>query len=78
MLPGRKLEFLLNSKPSTDGAWTHRHRAAHPPSRRAILEYELWVEKRKQMVEKLSGGEIGYLHIKAMDAPSCSRSSRRT
>jgi tricorn protease len=34
------------------------------------LQYAKWVEDRRQMVEKLSNGEIGYLHIRAMDAPS--------
>jgi tricorn protease len=34
------------------------------------LEYDLWVEKHKKMVDKLTNGEIGYLHIRAMDAPS--------
>ena len=69
VLPGRKLEFLLNSKPSTDGAWTV---AVTPLSAvaQSALDYNLWVETRKSMVEKLSNGEIGYLHIKAMDAPS--------
>ena len=69
VLPGRKLEFLLNSKPSTEGAWTI---AIEPLAAIAQgnLEYAMWVENRKQMVEKLTGGEIGYLHIKAMDAPS--------
>jgi tricorn protease len=69
VLSGRKIEFLLNSKPTTDGAWTLE---LEPLSAmvQANLEYELWVEARKQMVEKLSNGQIGYLHIKAMDAPS--------
>jgi len=68
-LNGQKFEFLVNSKPSTDGAWTV---SLEPLSATAQsnLEYELWVENRKQMVEKLTGGDIGYLHIKAMDAPS--------
>ena len=69
VLPGRKLEFLVNSKPSTDGAWTISidplTQVAH-----SNLEYELWVENHKKMVDKLTNGEIGYLHIKAMDAPS--------
>ena len=53
VLPGRKLEFRLNSKPSADGAWTV---AVTPLSANAQsnLEYNLWVENRKQMVEKLS------------------------
>ena len=69
ILPGRKLEFLVNSKPATDGAWGL---AIEPLSAVAQtnLEYNLWVENRKQMVEKLTSGEIGYLHIRAMDAPS--------
>ena len=69
VLPGYKLEFLVNSKPTTDGAWTVSieplAQAAH-----ATLEYDLWVENRKKMVDKLTNGDIGYLHIKAMDAPS--------
>jgi tricorn protease len=69
VLPGHKLEFRLNSKPTMDGAWTV---AVTPLSAQAQsnLEYNLWVENRKQMVEKLTNGEIGYLHIRAMDAPS--------
>ncbi len=31
------------------------------------LSYQAWVEERRQMTEKLSGGKIGYLHIQQMD-----------
>jgi tricorn protease len=34
------------------------------------LMYQRWVDDRRAMVTKLSNGEIGYLHIRAMDAPS--------
>ena len=34
------------------------------------LQYERWVADRGEMVAKASNGEIGYLHIRAMDAPS--------
>ena len=34
------------------------------------LQYARWVDDRRDMVTKLSNGEIGYLHIRAMDAPS--------
>ena len=34
------------------------------------LAYDNWVDEHKAMVERLTNGEIGYLHIKAMDAPS--------
>ncbi len=69
VLPGRKLEFLVNSKPSMDGAWTV---SLEPLSTAALsnLEYANWVDSRTKMVEKLTNGDIGYLHIKAMDAPS--------
>src|SRR5207244_7793192 len=69
VLPGRKLEFLVNSKASVDGAWVV---SLEPLSTQALanLQYDLWVDHRKEMVAKLTNGEIGYLHIKAMDAPS--------
>jgi tricorn protease len=69
VLPGKKLEFLLNTKASTDGAWTISIDPLTPVAQ-SNLEYALWVEHRKMMVDKLTNGEIGYLHIKAMDAPS--------
>jgi tricorn protease len=69
VLPGKKLEFLLNSKASTDGAWTITVDPLTPMAQ-SNLEYALWVEHRKEMVDKMTNGEIGYLHIKAMDAPS--------
>ena len=66
---GRKFHFLLNSKPSKDGAWDL---TVDPINSGAFgnLQYAKWVEDRRDMVTKLSSGEIGYLHIRAMDAPS--------
>ncbi len=69
ILPGRKFEFLVNSKPSFDGSWTVEIEPLSA-TEQSSLEYDLWVGRRKQMVDKLTNGEIGYLHIKAMDAPS--------
>lgn len=34
------------------------------------LLYERWVDNCRKTVEKLSGGKIGYVHIKGMDSPS--------
>jgi tricorn protease len=75
LLPGRKFEFLVNSKPQKDGAWTI---SIEPIAGAAQtnLEYERWVDERREMVEKLSNGQIGYLHIRAMDAPSLARFER--
>ena len=62
-----KLHFMLNSKPVREGMW---ELTVTPIASMADLQYAKWVEDRRQMVEKLSNGEIGYLHIRAMDAPS--------
>jgi len=67
--PGRKFKFLVNDKPSKDGAWDVR---VEPIGQGPFttLQYEKWVRDRREMVEKASGGEIGYVHIRAMDEPS--------
>ena len=35
--------------------------------------YRRWVEQREKMVEKLSGGKIGYVHVEGMDSESFRR-----
>jgi len=72
---GRKFEFTVNSRPSLDGAWKTK---VEPISGQAYstLQYERWVAERKAMVDKLSNGEIGYLHIRQMNAPSLRRFER--
>jgi tricorn protease len=67
MPSSNKLRFLLNDKPSRDGA---REVAITPANNFGDLQYQRWVEDRRQMVDKLSNGEFGYLHIQAMNAPS--------
>ena len=75
LLPGKKFEFTVNSKPQMDGAWTI---SLEPLTQQAQgnLEYERWVDEHRAMVDKASNGEIGYLHIRAMDAPSLERFQR--
>lgn len=34
------------------------------------LLYQRWVEKRREMTEKLSNGQIGYIHVKGMNSDS--------
>jgi tricorn protease len=75
ILPGRKFEFLVNSKPALDGAWTVNLEPLASTAQ-SNLEYDRWVEDRKQMVAKLTSGEIGYLHIRAMDAASLAKFQR--
>lgn len=75
LAPGRKFEFLVNSKPETNGAWVV---SLEPMSATAQgnIDYDRWVESRREMVEKISGGEIGYLHIRAMNAASLQKFQR--
>ncbi len=37
------------------------------------LQYEEWVEKCREFVDKESGGKIGYVHIQSMNQPSLAR-----
>jgi tricorn protease len=75
LLPGRKFEFGVNSKPQLDGAWTVSIEPLNQQGQ-GDLEYERWVENRKASVQKMTNGEIGYLHIRAMNAPSLERFQR--
>lgn len=34
------------------------------------LLYKRWVERNRKTVEQLSGGKVGYIHVKGMDSPS--------
>ena len=68
----KKIELTINDKPSMDGAWKLK---VEPITMAAYanLVYEKWVKDRRAIVEKLSNGRVGYLHIKAMDQPSLAR-----
>jgi tricorn protease len=68
----RKVEVTFNNKPSEEGAWKAR---IEPITMGAFgqLRYERWVAQRRDMVNKLSNGRIGYLHIQAMNQPSLRR-----
>ena len=69
---GQKFHFLLNDKPARAGAWEV---TITPVTAQAFadLQYERWVSDRGEMIAKAGNGEIGYLHIRAMDAPSLRR-----
>ncbi len=69
MNTARRWDFTVNSKPSTDGAWTVEIEPINDTAQ-GTLAYDNWVRNRKEMVDRLSNNEIGYLHIRAMDAPS--------
>jgi len=56
----RVVELRVNSRPSADGARLVRVRTI--ASERS-LRYLDWVASRRALVERLSGGRIGYLHV---------------
>jgi len=65
----RKSEVTFNNKPSDDGAWVTRIETISTGAY-GQLRYERWVKERRQKVDELSGGRVGYLHIQAMNQPS--------
>ena len=56
----RVVELRVNSRPSADGARVVRVRTI--ASERS-LRYLDWVASRRALVDRLSGGRIGYLHL---------------
>ena len=41
-----------------------------PVNNLSDLLYRRWVKQREDMVERLSGGRVGYVHVEGMDSPS--------
>ena len=64
--------MTFNTKPAPEGSWTVKY---EPITMQAFgnLRYERWVKDRREQVDTLSGGRVGYLHIKAMDQPSLAK-----
>ncbi|MDQ3686166.1 MAG: S41 family peptidase [Acidobacteriota bacterium] len=65
----RKVAVTFNNKPSEEGAWRSR---IEPTSMTnySQLRYERWVKARREIVNRLSNGRVGYIHIQAMNQPS--------
>jgi tricorn protease len=56
----RVVELQVNARPSAEGARTLRVKTIG--SERSLLYLE-WVDGRRALVDKLSGGRIGYVHV---------------
>jgi tricorn protease len=63
------VQWLVNSKPSAEGARTISYR---PVTSESNLEYFDWVAVNRKRVDQLSGGRIGYLHVPDMAAEGIS------
>lgn len=57
---GKSVEIKVNDKPSVEGGRTY---LVKPVSSELNLLYYNWVNERREMVDKLSGGRIGYIHV---------------
>jgi tricorn protease len=64
--PTNRFEFTVNSKPASDGAWTCKIVPINV-AQLGNLQYEKWVDDRRAIVDRITGGQIGYLHIRQMD-----------
>lgn len=57
---GKTVEITVNSKPEATGAKTY---TIKPIASELELFNLNWVNERRAMVDKLSGGKIGYIHV---------------
>ena len=57
---GKTIEISVNNKPTSDGARTY---TIKPIESELELKYFNWVEERRAMVDRLSDGKIGYIHV---------------
>ena len=61
-----RLTFL---DPSTSKRWDEVIKPISPADEQKLM-YNRWVNIMQKMTDSLSGGQIGYVHVKAMDDPS--------
>jgi tricorn protease len=57
---GQRIELTVNAKPVPEGARTYWIKPVK--SELALMALD-WVESRRQLVDKLSGGRIGYVYV---------------
>ncbi len=57
---GRTVDIELNSKAQQAGSWQVH---VKPIASESQLRYHNWVESRRAMVDQLSNGRIGYVHL---------------
>jgi tricorn protease len=60
---GQKVKLTLSAKPTMEGARTVE---VEPVASEGTLRYEAWVARNIAEVDRLSGGQLGYIHLTAM------------
>jgi tricorn protease len=63
---GRQTQLLVNSRPSTDGAWTI---TVTPIDNESALRTRAWVEDNRRAVDSMSRGRVAYAWIPNTSAP---------
>jgi tricorn protease len=64
-----KLTLLSLFNPSTGERWEESLKPINMGEANELL-YQRWVKNRRNEVERLSGGKIGYVHVRSMDDAS--------
>lgn len=78
--PGREWDSLLNNKagkslelavfdPATGRRWVESAKPISLGDQGELL-YKRWVKKEREMVDRLSGGQLGYVHVRGMNDES--------
>jgi tricorn protease len=62
----RIVDVTVNSRPTAQGARTYE---VHPVTNERGLRYQEWVERNAELVDSLSGGRIGYIHLPNTSTP---------
>ena len=65
MTRGQRLKVTVNSTPSATGARTYE---VEPLRSESDLRYNRWIADNIDTVLKVSGGDLGYMHITAMSS----------
>jgi len=81
IIPAGDWSALLNHKagqltlisfhdPRTNTTYEESIKPIHPRVETATLLYNRWTHRMERLVDSLSGGKIGYVHVRSMDDPS--------
>ena len=62
----KKVTLTVNSRSSMVGA---REVVVTPSTSETNLRYETWVQERRAMVDEMSGGKLGYMHVPDTSIP---------
>lgn len=62
----RIVEVTVNGRPGHDGARTYK---VKPVTSELGLRYQEWVQRNEALVDSLSGGRIGYIHLPNTSQP---------